>query len=245
MYQLELARSGRKLFAIRGHYINVIIFVGIGVAYYVGALGPFATDAANAAWFWLSFLIAAAGALLRIYVNGHAAFGTSGRVKVAAEAAELNTTGAYSLVRNPLYVGRILNFTGLAMLTGSPFYGLLIFFSSILVYERISAYEEEYLRGEFGEDHARWAADVPALLPRFHGWVPPRYGFWWRRMFWREYKKIFQFGTALFFYAVARHGFDPEWLRAHPEVYVSYGVLFALRVGCKLLKMNGFFRDLR
>jgi protein-S-isoprenylcysteine O-methyltransferase Ste14 len=245
MYQQELARSGRALFTIRGHYINAIIFVGIGVAYMVGALGPFADDGANLAWFLLSLAIAAAGALLRIYVNGHAALGTSGKVKAEAEAAELNTTGAYSLVRNPLYVGRILNFTGLAMLTGSALYGMLIFFGSILVYERISAYEEEFLRGKFGDAHARWASEVPALLPRLHGWVPPRYGFWWRRMLWREYKKFFQFGTALFFYAVARHHFDIDYLLANPAWYWSYGALCVARVGIKIAKMRGFFQGLR
>jgi protein-S-isoprenylcysteine O-methyltransferase Ste14 len=245
MYQTELARSGQALFKIRGHYINIIILVGIAVAYHVGRLGPFANENANLAWFWLSFAVAAAGALLRVYVNGHAAFGTSGTVKAEAEAAELNTTGPYSLVRNPLYVGRILNFTGLAMLTGSAFYGLLILFLSVIVYERISAYEEEFLRGKFGEDHARWAAEVPALMPRLHGWVPPKYPFWWRRMLWREYKKFFQFGTALFFYALARHGFDLDWLRAHPPVYLSYGLLCVLRIGCKVLRWRGFFDDMR
>ena len=245
MYQQELARSGRALFAIRGHYIRGIIAIGIGVAYWVGDLGPFAGEAADVAWFCLSLAIAAAGALIRVYTNGHAALGTSGKVKVAAEAAELNTTGSYSLVRNPLYVGRILNFTGLAMLTGSPFYGLLILFFSVIVYERISVYEEEFLRGKFGEEHSRWAAAVPALMPRFHGWVPPRYPYWWRRMLWREYKKFFQFGTALFFYALARHHFDIAYIIAHPAYIFSYGLLCAARVGCTVVKMRGFFDDLR
>jgi protein-S-isoprenylcysteine O-methyltransferase Ste14 len=245
MYQQELAHSGRALFVIRGHYINAIIAIGIGVAYWIGDLGPFADEGADMAWFALSFAVALAGALIRVYTNGHAALGTSGKVKVAAEAAELNTTGAYSLVRNPLYVGRILNFTGLAMLTGSPFYGMLILFLSFFVYERISVYEEEFLRGKFGEAHARWAAEVPALIPRLHGWVPPRYPYWWRRMLWREYKKFFQFGTALFFYAVARHHFDIAYLLDHPSWYVSYGALCAFRLWCKAVKMRGFFEGMR
>ena len=245
MFQDELARSGRKLFIIRGHFIRLLILIGIGIAYQVRSLGPFASDTANCVWFWSALLIAATGALYRMYVNGHAANGTSSRVKEAAEAAELNTTGAYSMVRNPLYVGRILNFTGLAMLTGSAFYGMLIFFLSVLVYERISAYEENFLKEKFGEAHAKWAAEVPALLPRFHGWTKPKYAFWWRRMFWREYKKVYQFGTALFFYEFARHGFDMEWLRGEPAIYISYGVLTLLRIGCKGLKMSGFFADFR
>ena len=245
MFQDELARSGRKLFVIRGHFIRLLIFIGIGIAYQVRSLGPFSSDAANCVWFWSALAIAATGALYRMYVNGHAANGTSSRIKEAAEAAELNTTGAYSMVRNPLYLGRILNFTGLAMLTGSAFYGMLIFFTSVLIYERISAYEENFLKEKFGAAHAKWAADVPALLPRFHGWTKPKYAFWWRRMFWREYKKVYQFGTALFFYEFARHGFDIEWLRGEPAIYISYGVLTLLRIGCKGLKMSGFFADFR
>lgn len=245
MFQQELARTGNKLFVIRGHYINVLIAIGIAVAYCVRAPGPFASEAANMVWFWVSFAIAAAGALLRVYVNGFAANGTSSTPKAAAEASELNTTGAYSLVRNPLYVGRILNFTGLAMLTGSAFYGMLIYFLSVLVYERISAYEEEFLKVEFGEAHAAWAREVPALLPRFHGYVPPKYPFWWRRMFWREYKKVFQFGTALFFYHWAHHGFDIEWMRGQTAVYTAYGILVGLRLVCAALKAGGFFKGLR
>src|SRR3546814_11932746 len=91
--------------------------------------------------------------------SGWAALGTSGRAKVAAEASELNTTGPYSLVRNPLYVGRILNFTGLAMLSGSWVFGAIVFLLAILIYERISIYEEEFLREKFGAAHAEWAKD--------------------------------------------------------------------------------------
>jgi protein-S-isoprenylcysteine O-methyltransferase Ste14 len=245
MFQDELARSGRALFIIRGHFIRVVILVGIAVAYCVAAVGPFASEAANRAWFCAALALAVAGAVFRMYVNGYAANGTSSRVKTAAEAAELNTTGAYSLVRNPLYVGRILNFTGLAMLTGSAFYGMLVFFLSVLVYERISAYEENFLRTKFGEDHARWAADVPALLPRLHGYVRPKYAFWWRRMFWREYKKVYQFGTALFFYVFARHGFDIDWLRSQPDIYIPYAALTVVRLGFWGLKLGGYFKDMR
>jgi len=245
MFQQELARTGHKLFVIRGHYIRLIILIGIGVAYLVGKPGPFANEQANCVWFWTGFAVAAAGALFRMYTNGHAANGTSSRVKVAAEAAELNTTGAYSLVRNPLYVGRILNFTGLAMLTGSPAYAMLIYFASVLVYERISAYEEEFLIREFGDAHTAWAKDVPALMPRFHGYVKPKYPMWWRRLLWREYKKVFQFGTALFFYYWAWHHFDVEWMEGQTAVLYAYGALIAVRLFIEAIRAGGFFKDMR
>ena len=140
MYQDELARAGKRLFFIRGTYIYTIIAISTLIAWCSRDIGPFADTGADCAWFWVSLGVASAGALVRVITSGYAALGTSGRAKVAAEASELNTTGPYSLVRNPLYLGRILNFTGLAMLSGSWVFGAIVFLLAILVYERISVY---------------------------------------------------------------------------------------------------------
>ncbi|MGN6690806.1 MAG: methyltransferase family protein, partial [Sphingopyxis sp.] len=190
MYQQELARSGKRLFFIRGTYIYITIAISVLIAWCSKDWGPFQTAFGDCAWFWLSLGVASAGAIVRVFTSGWAALGTSGRAKVAAEASELNTTGPYSLVRNPLYVGRILNFTGLAMLSGSWVFGALVFLLGVLIYERISTYEEEFLRGKFGEAHAAWAKDVPSRLPRVPGGVPPRYACGWERGSGREGTKL-------------------------------------------------------
>jgi hypothetical protein len=233
MYSKELARSGHALFIIRGAYIYIVIAIGILIAWQSGRLGPFETAAANCGWFWVSLGIASAAAILRIIVGGYAALGTSGNAKKAAEASELNTTGPYSVVRNPLYVGRILNFTGIAMLSGSWVYGALVFLISVLVYERISIYEEDYLVQKFGDAHAKWAAEVPALLPRLHGWVKPKYPFWWRRAIRREYKKLFQLASAVFLFDFARRGFtlpeDMTWYYAYAGIVVVRVIVGAAR----------------
>jgi protein-S-isoprenylcysteine O-methyltransferase Ste14 len=245
MYQHELAQSGKKLFFVRGLYIYTIIAIGTLIVWKTGVSGPFEDDASNHLWFWLALGVASAGALVRVVTSGFAALGTSGRAKVAAEAAELNTTGPYSLVRNPLYVGRILNFTGIAMLTGSWVFGALVFLLAILVYERISIYEEEFLRGKFGEAHAKWAAEVPALLPRLSGWVSPKYPFWWKRMIWREQNKLFLLATSVFLYWFARSGFDMTLLTENPSAWVkAYAALVVVRFAIGGLKMIGFFKEL-
>jgi protein-S-isoprenylcysteine O-methyltransferase Ste14 len=245
MYQHELARSGKKLFFVRGLYIYTIIAIGTVLVWKTGISGPFEAEAANQLWFWASLGVAGAGALVRVITSGFAALGTSGRAKVAAEASELNTTGPYSLVRNPLYVGRILNFTGIAMLTGSWVFGALVFLMAVLIYERISIYEEEFLREKFGEAHAKWAKDVPALMPRLSGWVKPKYDFWWKRMIWREQNKLFLLATAIFLYWFARHGFDLTLLTQNPSGLVkAYGALVVIRFILGGLKMIGFFKEL-
>lgn len=245
MYQDELANSGKRLFFIRGTYIYTIIAISTLIAWSSRDIGPFAEAAADCLWFWVSLGVASAGALVRVFTSGFAALGTSGRAKVAAEASELNTTGPYSLVRNPLYVGRILNFTGLAMLSGNWVFGALVFLLAILVYERISVYEEEFLRGKFGAAHTAWAAAVPALLPRLTGWVKPKYPFWWKRMIWREQNKLFLLVTTVFLTWFARLGFDPAALTADEWRWVyAFGALVVIRFAIGGLKMIGFFKEL-
>ena len=245
MYQDELARAGKRLFFIRGTYIYTIIAISTLIAWCTRDVGPFGDVASDCVWFWISLGIASAGALVRVFTSGFAALGTSGRAKVAAEASELNTTGPYSLVRNPLYLGRILNFTGLAMLSGSWVFGASVFLLAILVYERISVYEEEFLRGKFGAAHTAWAKDVPALFPRFSGWVKPKYPFWWKRMIWRGQNKLFLLVTSVFLTWFARLGFDiaaigeTQWTWVH-----AYAALVVVRFAIGGLKMIGFFKEL-
>jgi len=239
MYQYELARSGEKLFKIRGHYLTAVVIGGALIAYHLRTLGPFASDGANQAWFWLSLAVAVAGALIRIVTSGFAALGTSGNSKDAPVAAELNTTGPYSLVRNPLYVGRIVNFTGIAMLSGSWVYGALVFLISVIVYERVATFEEEFLRSQFLEAHAAWAKQVPFLLPRWHGWLKPKYPFWVRRCIRRENKKLFLLVTALLVYDFARRGFDFSQLPENPAWYYAWVVLALVSLMIDLLSRFG------
>ena len=238
MYQQELARSGETLFKVRGHYLTGVVVIGTAIAWFSGAAGPFASDLGNQLWFWMSLAVAASGALIRIVVSGYAAPGTSGNAKDAPEAAELNTTGPYSLVRNPLYVGRILNFTGIAMLSGSWVYGALVFLIFILVYERVAVFEEEFLRAQFARSHAEWAANVPFLLPRLHGWIKPKYPFWVRRCIRRENKKVFWFATALLLYDFARRGFDFSRLPDYPVGYYAWVVVALVALTVRILRQR-------
>lgn len=236
MYHSELARSGKALFTIRGSYIYVVIAGSIAIAWLTRDPGPFASEGSDQLWFCAGIIVALSAALWRVVIGGFAALGTSGNAKKEAVAAELNTTGPYSVVRNPLYVGRIVNFTGLAMLSGSWEYTALVYLVSVLIYERISIYEEQFLASKFGDAHRAWAESVPALLPRLHGWIKPKYPFWWRRAIRREYKKLFQLATAIFVCQWAHDGFA---ITQDMTAFYIYGGIVVIRLAIGAARQFG------
>jgi protein-S-isoprenylcysteine O-methyltransferase Ste14 len=246
MSRNDADRLGYYLFYFRGLYIYLTIAVATAIAFITRDPGPFADAAADRAWIGAAIGVAAAGALIRIITSGFAALGTSGRVKSAPEAAELNTTGPYSLVRNPLYVGRIVNYTGLAMLSGNWLFSIAVFVLSVLIYVRISRYEAAFLKSKFGEQFDKWAASTPLLLPRLTGWVKPKYAFWWKRMIWREQHKLFQMAAGIFLAWFARRGFEMSAIAPSEMIWVyAFGAVIALRLLIAGLSMAGYFKDMR
>ena len=100
--------------------------------------------------------VAAAGLVLRAWAAGH-----------LAKNQKLAMTGPYARTRNPLYLGSSLMGAGFALAGGNAILalGCLILFAA--VYLPVIRREEDYLRGEFGEDYDRYAQRVPLFLPRF------------------------------------------------------------------------------
>lgn len=117
-----------------------------------------------------------AGALLALLGEGIRlwAIGYTGEPTRSQEldAPVLVTTGPYGLVRNPLYLGNLLN--GMAVATASVG-GLPSTQAALLwigaasflgfVYSNIIVLEQEFLLSEFGEEYALYCETVPALLP--------------------------------------------------------------------------------
>jgi protein-S-isoprenylcysteine O-methyltransferase Ste14 len=88
------------------------------------------------------------------------------------KTAELVTSGPYRYTRNPLYLGRLLIFTGLTVAAWLPAYGsavvLLfgwgIFFGYYM--PRKERIEPARLKQVHGEPYVRYYEAVPALFPR-------------------------------------------------------------------------------
>lgn len=73
--------------------------------------------------------------------------------------------GPLKYVRNPLYLGAMIIFLGWDLITGAT--ASLLGFLFIVAWFRLMQipFEEKELRAIFGEQYARYAADVPMLIP--------------------------------------------------------------------------------
>lgn len=131
-------------------------------------------------------LIGLIGLGIRAYTVGHTPRNTSGR-NVAKQVAEtLNTTGIYSVVRHPLYLGNFFMWLGPAMLTGNLWFILVFCLFYWIYYERIMFAEEQFLRGKFGASYLEWSETVPAFVPRFKGFVKSDLSFSWKKVLKKE-----------------------------------------------------------
>jgi len=198
----EFVRTGGTLFRWRSYLPLVFLPV------FVVALGDAATagrsEAWNDGWEMLCLAVSISGLAFRGWAIGRTPHRTSGRNTREQVADSLNTTGPYSLVRHPLYVGNFLIWLGIAMFPQS--WGVLAasVLAYVLYYERIMFAEEAFLSDRFGDEFAAWSATTPAVIPRFGGWRPALLPFSWRVVLRREYSGFFAIACVFTFLTMVR-----------------------------------------
>jgi protein-S-isoprenylcysteine O-methyltransferase Ste14 len=187
-------------------------------------------------WQVAAFAIALSGLLIRIIAIGTAPAGTSERSTTTPRASELRTSGLYSVVRHPLYLGNTLTAVGFACFMTVWYLPVIVALIGILYHERIAAREEVFLESRFGEGFLQWADSVPAMIPRLSGYVRSTTPFVWRRIAGREFHGLFVIGAVLFVLDLARAAlatgrlvFDPFWT----ALFLLTAAIFVI---CTLLK---------
>lgn len=84
----------------------------------------------------------------------------------AQRARRLATTGAYARMRHPQYAGFVLIMIGF-LLQWPTLVTLAMFPILLVMYARLAKREERDMLAQFGDEYRRYAADVPAFIPRF------------------------------------------------------------------------------
>ena len=107
---------------------------------------------------FLGMLLILIGALFRMSARGH-------KKTYSQQGESLVTTGPYTLVRNPMYLGSFLIGAGFAWVVW-PWWALPLFV--LLFYLRFNkqiVLEEKHLAKAFGKEYDQYCARVPRLFP--------------------------------------------------------------------------------
>jgi protein-S-isoprenylcysteine O-methyltransferase Ste14 len=108
-------------------------------------------------------LLISLGEGIRLWAVGYAGGATRTR---GDTVPALVHAGPYLWVRNPLYIGNILLYTGAGVLFGYLYFSFLVFLYSSVQYSFIIAFEEELLSQLFGDSYEAYRKEIPRWLPK-------------------------------------------------------------------------------
>ncbi len=116
------------------------------------------------------FALAAAGEALRFW--GVSIAGSETRTTGSVGGSRLVVAGPFAFVRNPLYVGNIMLYCGIGIMSNAwmPWLLLIAFVYFVFQYTMIVSSEEEYLARTFGAQYDEYRRNVPRFIPRPVGW---------------------------------------------------------------------------
>ena len=114
----------------------------------------------------VGFVIALTGESIRLW--GVSWTGSETRTTGAAGGTFLIISGPFAYVRNPLYIGNILLYLGLGIMSFAlfPYLQIVAICFFLWQYHLIIKYEEKYLQNKFGNDYIDYIKNVRSIIPR-------------------------------------------------------------------------------
>ncbi len=121
----------------------------------------------------VGFVIALSGELFRYW--GVAYAGSETRTTGSVGGTYLVVSGAFAYVRNPLYLGNILLYTGVGIMSNAlfPYLQIVAIIWFYIQYRIIIDSEEKYLDAAFGEKYESYKKSVPRLIPTLRKYKNP------------------------------------------------------------------------
>jgi len=226
--QEEMENQGVWLFRYRGVLPLIILLIG-GLLYVnskVNSVHNFLDNDQYEIYFEIAcLLVSFIGLGIRIYTVGHTPKNTSGRNVTEQVADRLNTTGIYSMVRHPLYLGNFFMWLGPALLTANWWFVVSFCFFYWIYYERIMYAEEQFLRRKFVEQFTSWAQKTPAFIPNLSNFTNSDLDFSWKKVLIKEKNGLA--ATLIIFFAFDIAG---EYLAGTTNYNYFIAILFALSI---------------
>jgi protein-S-isoprenylcysteine O-methyltransferase Ste14 len=223
----SMVKHGHTLFRWRS-YIPLLFVVPLFLAFRESVVFERVVgDGLEDLWVLVCFIIALAGLAVRWVTVGFVPAGTSGRNTQGQRADALNTTGMYSIVRNPLYLGNFITLLGVVLSIKVWWLVLIIMMGFFIYMERIILAEEKFLHEKYGEEYDSWRERTPVIIPDFKLWQPPALPFSFRTVLKREYQGLLGMVSAFFITEIiADLGFEKEPLMVWLKEDMAWPVIF-------------------
>ncbi len=197
--------SGNFLFKYRGQLPIFLFVIAIPVIYTSSQSAINLETLKNVKLLAISLTVL--GFLFRAFAIGTTPKGTSGRNTKEQVANVLNSTGVYSIVRHPLYLGNYFMWIGIVVFVGSFSFFLITSLLFWLYYERIMFAEERFLEKKFGQEYLDWSLKAPAFIPAFKNYTRSSTPFSLKTVLRREYSGVLATVISFVFVEVLRNYF--------------------------------------
>ena len=185
-----MIRSGHLLFRWRS-YLPLLFVAPAFLALKQGAEWQnLVGDDFQDIWVLIALGVSLAGLGIRVATVGFVPKATSGRNATGQRADSLNTTGMYSIVRNPIYLGNFIILLGVFLSVKVLWFALVGSMVFMVYMERIVLAEEQFLSDKFGAVYNEWRARTPVIIPDFKLWIKPSLPFSLRTVLKREYPAL-------------------------------------------------------
>lgn len=226
LHRETIRQQGNWLFRWRSFLPLVLVPLALLACRESGSFDNTVGPVIDGLWEVGCLVIAFIGLAIRVAVSGTAPEGTSGRNTHRQRATVLNTTGLYSMVRNPLYLGNMLIALGIFMIPGTWWLIALVAVGMVLYYERIIYAEEAFLETQFGNAYHAWADRTPMLIPNPSLYRRASTPFCVRTALRREYSGLYAIvaGTTAIELAsdLIGEGENFVWWLHHEDAWVAY-----------------------
>ena len=206
----SIEKQGNFLFKYRGQFPVLLFIMAVPFIYLTDYNNI--SDQLQNSFLYTAILLSSVGFLIRFYTIGTTTEGTSGRNTKEQVATILNSTGMYSIVRHPLYLGNYLIWLGIAVTTFNIYFIVIMSLLFWIYYERIMFAEERFLESKFGDVYLSWSTTLPAFIPSILNFIKSDTPFSIISVLRREYASVLSCVIGFVFVELFRNYFTDNML---------------------------------
>tara|TARA_B100001758_G_C18404082_1_gene610859 strand:- start:99 stop:824 length:726 start_codon:yes stop_codon:yes gene_type:complete len=237
-----MERQGNFLFKYRGQF--PIILFALAIPFLYSTDYSKIADVTQDCLLLTAITISIAGFLIRFYTIGTTPRGTSGRNTKEQIADVLNSTGMYSIVRHPLYLGNYLIWVGIAGASFNVYFIVILSLIFWVYYERIIFAEEQFLESKFGNDYVNWSSRLPAFFPSIRDFKKSKTSFSILTILRREYASVLAAVIGFtFIELIKHHAENNNWYISTLNLRILIAALMLVLILKSLRKFTTFLSE--